>query len=120
MAQPWALYRGSPYQVPTIIKAVELLQNRFSNRQVIITMHMDNLLKIQAVKSSQELDKLRALCDQIEGIVWSLNSMSIEAEMYGTFLTPIMLSKIPEDFRVMLSRKLDKDTWDLSAVIKVF
>ena len=46
--------------------------------------------------------------------------MSIGAEMYGTFLTPIVLSKIPEDFRVMLSRKLDEDTWDLSAVIKVF
>ena len=81
---------------------------------------MDNLLKIQAVKSSQELDKLRAMCDQIEGIVWSLDSMSIGAEIYGTFLTPIVLSKIPEDFRVMVSRKLDEDTWDLSAVIKVF
>ena len=46
--------------------------------------------------------------------------MSIGAEMYGTFLTPIVLSEIPEDFRVMLSRKLDEDTWDLSAVIKVF
>ena len=101
-------------------QAIELLQNRFSNRQVIITMHMDNLLKIQAVKSSQELDKLRAMCDQIEGIVWSLDSMSIGTEMYGTFFTPVVLSKIPEDFRVMLSRKLDEDTWDLSAVIKVF
>ena len=37
-------------------QAVELLQNRFSIRQVINTMHMDNLLKIQAVKSSQQLD----------------------------------------------------------------
>ena len=101
-------------------QAVELLQNRFSNRQVIITMHMDNVLKIQAVKSSQDLDKLRAMCDQIEGIVRSLDSMSIGAEMYGTFLTPIVLSKIPEDFRIMVSRKLDEDKWDLSGVIKVF
>ena len=46
--------------------------------------------------------------------------MSIGAEMYGTFLTPIVLSKIPEDFRAMVSRKLDEDTWGLSAVIKVF
>ena len=53
-------------------------------------MHMVNLLKIQAVKSSQELDKLRTMCDQIEGIVRSLDSMSIGAEMYGTFLTPIV------------------------------
>ena len=83
-------------------------------------MHIDNLLKIQAVESSQELDKLRAMCDQIAGIVQSLDSMFIGAEMYCTFLTPIVLSKIPEDFRVMLSRKLDEDTLDLSAVIKVF
>ena len=60
------------------------------------------------------------MCDQIEGIVRSLDSMSIGAEMYGTFLTPIVLSKIPEDFRVMVSRKVDEDTWDLSAIIKVF
>ena len=81
---------------------------------------MDSLLKIQAVKSSQELDKLRVMCDQTEGIVRSLDSMSIGAEMYGTILTPVVLTKIPEDFRVMLNRKLDEDTWDLSAVIKVF
>ena len=40
--------------------------------------------------------------------------------MYGTFLTAILVSKIPEDLRVLLSRKLEKDTWDLNEVIKVF
>ena len=37
-------------------------------------------------------------------------------------LTPILLSKIPQDLRVLLSRKLEKDidTWDLNEVITVF
>ena len=40
--------------------------------------------------------------------------------MYGTFLTPILLSRLPENLRVLLSRKLEKDTWDLNEVITVF
>ena len=39
-------------------QAIELLQKRYSNKQVIITHHMDVLIKLAPVKSSAELDKL--------------------------------------------------------------
>ena len=74
---------------------------------------MNVLIKLTPVKSCAELDKLRFLCDKI-GVVRSLQSLEISADMYATFLTPILLSKIPEDLRVLLSRKLEKDTWDLN------
>ena len=81
---------------------------------------MDVLIKLTPVKSSAELDKLQFLCDKIEGVVRSFQNLEISADMYGTFLTPILIFKIPEDLRVLLSRKLEKDTWDLNEVITVF
>ena len=81
---------------------------------------MDVLIKLAPVKSSAKLDKLRFLCEKIEGVVRSLQSLEISADMYGTFLSPVLLSKIAEDLRVLLSRKLEKDAWDLNEVITVF
>ena len=46
---------------------------------------MDVLIKLAPVKSSAELDKLRFLCHKIEGVVRSLQSLEISADMYGTF-----------------------------------
>ena len=39
--------------------------------------------------------------------------------MYGTFLTPMLMSKIPNDLRLILSRKLS-DEWDLTNLMKHF
>ena len=43
---------------------------------------MDVLIKVAPVKSSGELDKLRFLCDKIEGMVRSLQSLEISADMH--------------------------------------
>ena len=43
--------------------AVELLEQRFGNNQVIISSHMDNLLKITSVSTSADVTKLRHMYD---------------------------------------------------------
>ena len=44
-------------------EAIEILQNRFGNKQLIIAKHMELLLNVEAVQSDQNLKALRRLYD---------------------------------------------------------
>ena len=101
-------------------KAVELLKRRFGNRQVVISSHMEALTKIPKVASTSEVKRLRSLYDTVESHVRGLESMEISSEMYGCFLTPIMMQKLPEEFRIAISRNLESETWDLKEILSEF
>ncbi|XP_068670957.1 uncharacterized protein [Montipora foliosa] len=101
-------------------KAVELLKRRFGNRQVVISSHMEALTKIPKVASASEVKRLRSLYDTVESHVRGLESMEISSEMYGCFLTPIIMQKLPEEFRIAISRNLESETWDLKEILSEF
>ena len=73
-------------------KAVGLLKQRFGNRQIVISSHMEVLTKLPKVESISEVKKLQSLYDTVESHVRGLESMEISSEMYGCFLTPIVIS----------------------------
>ena len=56
-------------------KAVELLKQRFGNRQVVISSHMEALTKIPKVASTSEVKRLRSLYDTVESHDRGLESM---------------------------------------------
>ena len=101
-------------------KAVELLKRRFGNRQVVISSHMEALTKTPKVASTSEVKRLRSLYDTVESHVRGLESMEISSEMYGCFLTPIIMQKLPEEFRIAISRNLESETWDLKEILSEF
>ncbi|XP_068738177.1 uncharacterized protein [Montipora capricornis] len=101
-------------------KAVELLKRRFGNRQVVISSHMKALTNIPKVASTSEVKRLRSLYDTVESHVRGLESMEISSEMYGCFLTPIIMKKLPEEFRIAISRNLESETWDLKEILSEF
>ena len=49
-----------------------------------------------------------------------LENMDISPDMYGCFLTPIIMQKLPEEFRVVITRNLGAETWDLKDILKEF
>ena len=100
-------------------EAVDLLQSRYSNKQIIVSSHMETLLQLPKVNTSEELKKLRLVFDKTESVICSLQEIGITPEIYGTFLTPILRSKIPNDLHLTLSRKLS-DEWDLKNLMKHF
>ncbi|XP_068742363.1 uncharacterized protein [Montipora capricornis] len=101
-------------------KAVELLKRRFGNRRVVISSHMEVLTKIPKVASTSEVKRLRSLYDTVESHVRELQSMEISSEMYGCFLAPIIMQKLPEEFRIAISRNLESETWDLKEILSEF
>ena len=111
--------RGLPLTGVNYKEAVDLLQSRYSNKQVIVSSHMETLLQLPKVNTSEELKKLRLVFGKTESVIRSLQGIGITPEMYGPFLTPILMSKIPNDLRLIVSCKLS-DEWDLTNLMKHF
>ncbi len=100
--------------------AVNLLKDRFANTQVIISSHMDALLKLNAIVDMSELSKIRGLYDKIETHVRSLQNLGISSESYGSLLIPVIVNKLPVELQLVISRKLDKANWDVEKFMEEF
>ena len=74
-------------------EAVRLLKEKYGNKQVLISA----LLKLPVATSISETKKLRDIYDKLESHVRSLQNIGTGAETYGSFLSPVVMSKIPED-----------------------
>ena len=98
-------------------EAVKILTERYGNKQLIISRHMDLLLQTPMVRSSTDVSGLREMYDKIEANVRSLQSLGINSEHYGSLLAPIVMNKIPDDLKLVISRKMPEDVWELDSVI---
>ena len=101
-------------------EAIELLQKRFGDKQLIISKHMETLLQIEAVTSDQNLRDLRRLYDHTESHVRSLKSLGVEAVSYGAMLSPVLLSKFLPDIRSIVSRKTSSTGMNMDSLLGIF
>jgi len=74
---------------------------------------MEALTRIPKIMSVSEVKLLRSLYDTVESHVRGLEGMEISPDMYGCFLTPIIMQKLPEEFRIAITRNLGSETWNL-------
>ena len=81
---------------------------------------MEALTKIPKITSLGEVKKLRSLCDVVESHVRGLEGMKISPEMYSCFLTPLILQKLPDEFRIAIIRNLGSDPWELKDILSEF
>ena len=96
------------------IKALELLEDRYGNKQAIITAHTKNLLKLRCVQSNLDVISLRRLHDDVQAQVRSLQSLGITEENYGTFLAPIIMELLPHEVQLNINRTLDEELRNLT------
>ena len=82
-----------------------MLKERYGNKQMIISAHMDELLKIPACVN----DKASSLRTVFEKI--GLASLGVSSSEDGSLLIPIIVSKIPSEVRVHISRKTTSEVW---------
>ena len=98
-------------------EAIAMLKKRFGNRQQIISRHMDILLSLAAVTSEHNVKGLRRLYDTIESHIRSLKSLGVPADSYGGLLTSVLLTKLPSELRLIVSRSTGEREWDLDGVM---
>ena len=87
-------------------KAIETLKERFGCKQLIINKHMDALLQVEAISSSQNTRALRKLLDGVNSHFHSLQSLGVEQDSYSSLLCPVLMGKLPPDLRLLISRKV--------------
>ena len=110
---------GLPLSGSNYNHAVDLLMKRFGSKQVIISKHIEMLMQLPKLNNSSDLKQLRQLLDKTEAAIGSLQGIGVSSETYGTFLTPVIMAKIPQELRLILSRGMS-DEWDLDTVMKSF
>jgi hypothetical protein len=84
--------------------AIDILKDRFGRTQQIITAHMDELLKISGC-TGDRLTSLRFVYDKIRAHVQGLATLGVSSEMYGSWLIPIIMSKMPNDIRLEIENR---------------
>ena len=98
-------------------EAVSILERRFGNKQQIISKHMDTLIHVEAVTSPHNVKGLRRLYDLIESNVRSLKSLGVDSASYGTLLASVLITKIPPELQLILSRESGGDEWKLDSLL---
>ena len=101
-------------------EAIDVLKKRFGNKQSIISKRMELLLAVEAVSSDQNLKALRRLYDATESHIRSLKSLGVNSASYGALLSSVLLSKLPPDVRLILSRKFASADLDMDALLVAF
>ena len=99
-------------------EAVKLLRERFGDEQTIIQAHMDALLALSPVEE-HEIDELRKLCDVIEVHIRNLQSFKISVQNYGPVLISIIVSKLPREVNLEVSRQMPgKGKWEIGQLME--
>ena len=97
-------------------EAIAILKKRFGNKQQIINRHMDILLNVSPV-TNQDTRKLRELYDTLEAHVRSLKSLGIPSNSYGSLLSSIIMNKLPQEVRLIISREIKDHDWQLDNIM---
>ena len=92
--------------------AWELLNERYGNDQLIISSHMNDIIKLEPV-FTPNVKNLRKLYDKIDSNVRALANLGINYEQFGSLLIPIILEKLPNVMKLQVSRKFGSGTWNI-------
>ena len=100
--------------------ALDILRDRYGNEQVLISAHMQSLLKIRKIKSIDNIKSLRSLYNHVESCVRNLNALNLNTEGYGSLLIPLLKDKLPDELKILISRKFGGTIWTLDLLLQYF
>ena len=91
------------------VEAIDLLEKRFGNNQIILSRHIENLMDLPKIISNEDTHRIQVLYGHIESTTRSLKSIGLNSESYSMVLSPILMSKFPQELRLLISRKLKEE-----------
>ena len=101
-------------------EAIDLLKGSYGNEQVLISAHMQSLLRLSKIKHKDNIKLLRDPYNHVESCVQNLRSLNLDSNGYGSLLVPILTEKLPDDLVIIISRKFGSDVWTLERVLDYF
>ena len=102
-------------------QALDTLVQRYGNKQLLISTHIDQLLSIKPILNLYDVKKLRESFDKIESNVRNLKTLNVDAKQYGPVLASIIMSKLPNEICLLISRAMPLNReWDVEIVMNHF
>ena len=98
--------------------ALALLKERFGKTQQVISAHMDQLLRLPSC-IGDKASQIRAIYDKISVQVRGLDALGVRAEQYGSFLIPVIMSKLPAEIRLQIARVTTQEVWNIEELLRV-
>ena len=112
------LLEGLPRTDANYAFALELLEENYGNKEVLVNNHVSKLINLEK-QDEKDSSSLRTLYNQITKHVRELETLGITAEMYSIFLVPIVQSKLSEDIRKTWARAKEKGIKKLLELIQI-
>ena len=89
--------------------AIEILPKRFGKPQNIISKHMDEMLTIPGCVNDNA-SQLRLVYDKILSVnIRGLEPLGESSNQCGSLLIPVIMSKLPHEIRVQVSRNTARE-----------
>ena len=87
--------------------AMEILEENYGNKEVLINNHVSKLINLDKQKEN-DITSLRVLYNKVTRHVRELETLGITPNMYSIFLVPIVESKISETLRKSWKKRKEK------------
>ena len=98
------------------VEARKLLEERFRDTKVIISAHMIVLLKLPKINNDNVI-KMTSSYNIIKSNLGSLIKMGLNPSQYSPLLIPVILERLPDSIKLMVTRKFRKINWYISDFI---
>lgn len=103
--------------------AMEILEKRFGDKQLLVSSHMTKLLSLENIVSVANTVGMRKLYDERTSQVRNLENLGLNATNSGPILAPmpVLMSKLPEQLKLIISREFcNEEIWDINKVLNKF
>ena len=118
--KPLDIISGLTLSSSNYLKALDILRERYGNKQILISSHMDVLVKLPRATSYKDIETLRKIYNSLETSVRNLTELNVDINSYGTLLISLILERIPSELKVIISRRFKDDVCDLLSLIEIF
>ena len=106
---------GFPLTNSNYEHSVVLLRQRFGQSYKLVNAHMQALLNLP--NPSNNHSSLQIFYDTIENHMRGLASLGKSPDTYGSLLTPIILTKLPNEIKKNLARQNTNSEWTLKVLM---
>lgn len=93
--------------------ALDILKTRFGRKERIVYGHIQNLLAVDFQNSSKNVKQLWNAFNELQGNIRSLETLGVDGVNYGLILTPLIVSRLAPDMRLMWARQCNEKEADL-------
>ena len=101
--------------------AKELLVKRFARPELIRRSHINKIANAPPVYSEHDVGRLRELHDLVETHYRGLQALGVNERDYSTIIVPVVLEKIPNNFRLYMIRgEENHERWSMEEMLLAF